>query len=154
MKLSERGEEIEHTFFDQLVSMQGDILNDTVILQSVCFLTDVKKKKHQEFDLVIFSWSRKLVIGIEMKRQLTDTAFEQIYKYHALFEIFHAISLVLAGLFFQSSLLEKTPKCSKAYIMSASRLISNFGCQQYSIDFLNKTFKYHSYHQSTNYETF
>ena len=86
LQLSERGEEIEHNFFDRLVSMQGDILNDTVILQSVCFLTDIEKKNHQEFDVVIFSWSRKLVIGIEMKRQLTDTAFEQIEKYHVLFE--------------------------------------------------------------------
>ncbi|XP_066926810.1 uncharacterized protein [Clytia hemisphaerica] len=87
LQLSERGEEIEHTIFDRFLSMKEDsVLNDTVILQSVCFLTDVKKKKHQEFDLVIFSWSRKLVIGIEMKRQLTDTAFEQTEKYHRLFE--------------------------------------------------------------------
>uniref|UniRef100_A0A7M5VA61 Uncharacterized protein n=1 Tax=Clytia hemisphaerica TaxID=252671 RepID=A0A7M5VA61_9CNID len=85
--LSYRGEAYEQMFFDKLLSMREDtLLNDTVILQSVCFITDVNKKKHQEFDLIIFSWPRKLVIGIEIKRQLNDTAFNQIEKYHTLFQ--------------------------------------------------------------------
>ena len=82
LKLSDRGEKFEQIFFDRLVSMRDEtLLNDTVILQSVCFLTDVRNKKHQEFDLVIFSWPRKLVIGIEIKKQVSNTAFDQIDKY-------------------------------------------------------------------------
>ena len=87
LQLGDRGEEIEHSFFDKLLSLRdSSILNDTVILQSVCFITDIKNKKHQEFDLLIFSWSRKLVIGIEIKRQINETAFKQIKRYHTLFE--------------------------------------------------------------------
>ncbi|XP_066920207.1 uncharacterized protein [Clytia hemisphaerica] len=90
LELSEQGEKIEHCFFKELSSMRNtksNLLQDLVILQSVNFLTDVKKKKHQEFDLCLISWSRKLIIAVEMKRQLVNyKPFEQLDKYHQIFE--------------------------------------------------------------------
>ncbi|XP_066920237.1 uncharacterized protein [Clytia hemisphaerica] len=90
LELSEQGEKIEHWFFKELSSMRNtksNLLQDLVILQSVNFLTDIKKKKHQEFDLCLISWSRKLIIAVEMKRQLVNyKPFEQLDKYHQILE--------------------------------------------------------------------
>ena len=81
------GEEGEHCFFDNLVLLESeDCLQDAVILQSATILTDIVKNDHQEFDFLIFFPKRKLLIGIESKRQLTDTAFKQLDTYHKLFE--------------------------------------------------------------------
>uniref|UniRef100_A0A7M5X4Q3 Uncharacterized protein n=1 Tax=Clytia hemisphaerica TaxID=252671 RepID=A0A7M5X4Q3_9CNID len=88
LELSDTGEKTEHWFFEQLSSnAAANILEDAVILQSVTFMTNVSNKKHQEFDFIIIFWKRKLILGVEIKRQLTDTkAFDQLEKYHKLFE--------------------------------------------------------------------
>ncbi|XP_066913357.1 uncharacterized protein [Clytia hemisphaerica] len=74
LQLSDLGEEVEHWFFDQLQSIKYGTLNDLVILQSSQFMTNVENKKHREYDVLILSYSRKLVIGIELKRTSTDQA--------------------------------------------------------------------------------
>ncbi|XP_066928974.1 uncharacterized protein [Clytia hemisphaerica] len=88
LQISDRGESAERSFFDELYSLKDDdILKDTVILSSLNFLTDLDNKEHQEFDFLIFSWKRKLIIGVEAKRQLTNTtAFKQLDKYRSIFE--------------------------------------------------------------------
>ncbi|XP_066922338.1 uncharacterized protein [Clytia hemisphaerica] len=88
IELSERGEFVERKLFEELVTLKNDeVLQDVVILQSAIFMTDVGNKKHQEFDFLIFSWSKKLIIGIEVKTQLSSKRpFEQLDKYHSIFE--------------------------------------------------------------------
>ncbi|XP_066927601.1 uncharacterized protein [Clytia hemisphaerica] len=88
LELSDRGEDAERSFFEKLLSLKNKkCAEDLVILQSMIFLTDVGDKKHQEFDSLIFSWSRKLIIGIEVKTRLTNKRpFEQLQKYHSIFE--------------------------------------------------------------------
>ncbi|XP_066921938.1 uncharacterized protein [Clytia hemisphaerica] len=90
LQLSDLGEEVEHWFFDQLQSIKDGTLNDLVILQSSQFMTNVENKKHREYDLLILSHSRKLVIGIELKRTSTDQALlracEQLDKYRTSLE--------------------------------------------------------------------
>eukprot|EP00111_Clytia_hemisphaerica_P005277 TCONS_00015242-protein len=81
------GEEGEHCSFDDLVSLKDETcLQNAIILHSATFLTDIASKEHQEFDFLIFFPARKLLIGIESKRQLTDTAFTQLNTYYRLFE--------------------------------------------------------------------
>ncbi|XP_066929277.1 uncharacterized protein [Clytia hemisphaerica] len=88
LQIADRGENMERILIDKLHSLKdNDILKDTIILSSVNFLTEFSNKRHQEFDCLIFSWTRKLIIGIEAKRQINDTrAFEQLNKYHSIFE--------------------------------------------------------------------
>uniref|UniRef100_A0A7M5UEM7 Uncharacterized protein n=1 Tax=Clytia hemisphaerica TaxID=252671 RepID=A0A7M5UEM7_9CNID len=89
VELSQRGDKIERTFFEELLSLRKDsVLEDTIILPSVHFMTNVKNKMHQEFDILIFSWSRKLIIGVEIKKNLTThtNAFEQLENYHFIME--------------------------------------------------------------------
>uniref|UniRef100_A0A7M5XCI5 Uncharacterized protein n=2 Tax=Clytia hemisphaerica TaxID=252671 RepID=A0A7M5XCI5_9CNID len=87
LELSDIGEKTEFDFFEQLSLKTGDTLKDAVILQSATFMTDISKKKHQEVDFLIIFWQRKLIIGVEIKRQLTDTkAFDQLEKYQKIFE--------------------------------------------------------------------
>eukprot|EP00111_Clytia_hemisphaerica_P011395 TCONS_00033386-protein len=89
VELSQRGDKIERTFFEELLSLRKDsVLEDTIILPSVHFMTNIKNKMHQEFDILIFSWSRKLIIGVEIKKNLTahTNAFEQLENYHFIME--------------------------------------------------------------------
>uniref|UniRef100_A0A7M5WW77 Uncharacterized protein n=1 Tax=Clytia hemisphaerica TaxID=252671 RepID=A0A7M5WW77_9CNID len=66
LELTELGEQIEHWFYDQLLPLKDDTLQDTVVLSSVNFLTDVKKKRNRESDLLIISWQRQLIISVEI----------------------------------------------------------------------------------------
>eukprot|EP00111_Clytia_hemisphaerica_P012259 TCONS_00035992-protein len=89
IELSDIGEQSEHSLFEQLSSKAATkILENAVVLSSVNFLTDLNNKRHQEFDSVIIFWQRKLIIGVEIKRQLSanTTAFKQLNKYHKQFE--------------------------------------------------------------------
>lgn len=86
LDLGDRGNRIENWFFDQLLDADDELVSDLVILQSVNFFTNLKNKMHQEYDFLIFSWSRKLIIGVEMKRKISMKAFEQLERYHTLFE--------------------------------------------------------------------
>ena len=87
------GEEIEHWFFDHLSSEEmKNHLKDCVILTSPTVKLSFEKKKnfHREFDFLIISWQRKLIIGIEAKRRTTKdtltTASEQLNKCQKFFE--------------------------------------------------------------------
>ncbi|XP_066932884.1 uncharacterized protein [Clytia hemisphaerica] len=87
LELSELGEQLEHWFYNQLLPLKDDILQDTVILSSVNFLTNVRNKVHKEADFLIISWQRKLIISVEMKRELTnDRVFDQLDSNHQLLE--------------------------------------------------------------------
>ncbi|XP_066918990.1 uncharacterized protein [Clytia hemisphaerica] len=81
LNLNECGEKTERSIFEKLISLKNnETLQDIVVLSSPNFMTEVTSKKHQEFDMLIFSWTRKLIIGVEVKRTLTNntTAFEQL----------------------------------------------------------------------------
>ena len=91
LELAELGEKIEHWFYDQLLPLKDDILQDTVILSSVNFMTNVRNKMHRESDFLIMSWKRKLVISVEMKQKMThvdkfDETLDQLYQNHDIFE--------------------------------------------------------------------
>ena len=87
LELSELGEKLEHWFYNQLLPLRNDILQDTVVLSSVNFLTNVRNKMHKETDLLIISWQRKLIISVEMKYKLTNVrVFQQLNSNHQLFE--------------------------------------------------------------------
>ncbi|XP_066921009.1 uncharacterized protein [Clytia hemisphaerica] len=87
LELSELGEQLEHWFYDQLLPLKDDILQDTIVLSSVNFLTNVRRKMHKEIDFLIISWKKQLIISIEMKRELTnDRVFQQLESNHQLFE--------------------------------------------------------------------
>ncbi|XP_066913031.1 uncharacterized protein [Clytia hemisphaerica] len=89
LELSERGEFVERKLLEKLIALKGDIiLQDLVVLRSAIFKTNVTNKKHQECDFLIFSRSKKLIIGIEVKTQLTGNTkvFEQLERYRSIFE--------------------------------------------------------------------
>ncbi|XP_066920861.1 uncharacterized protein [Clytia hemisphaerica] len=88
LELVNLGERLEHWFYDQLLSLKGDgILKDTVVLSSLDFLTNMESKNHKETDFLIFSWPKKLVISVEMKRSLADEkVFKQLDSNHQIFE--------------------------------------------------------------------
>ena len=89
LELAELGEKIEHWFYEQLLTLKDDILQNTVVLSSVNFMTNVRNKMHRESDFLIICWKRKLVISVEMKQKIThvnkfDETLEQLLKNHAL----------------------------------------------------------------------
>ena len=87
LELSVLGEKLEHWFFNQLLPLKDDILQDTVVLSSVNFMTNIRKKMHREADFLIISWPRKLIISIEMKRSLQgEKVFNQLDLNHQIFE--------------------------------------------------------------------
>ena len=88
LELVNLGEKLEHWFYDQLLSLKDDdILQDTVVLSSLDFLTNVQSKAHKETDFLIISWKRRLVVSIEMKRSLADEkVFKQLDSNHQIFE--------------------------------------------------------------------
>lgn len=87
LQLSEIGEKVEYWMYDQLLPLKDDILQDTVVLSSLTFLTNVQKKMHKETDFLIISWERKLIISVELKRTITDDkAFKQLDSNHRVFE--------------------------------------------------------------------
>uniref|UniRef100_A0A7M5WY39 Uncharacterized protein n=1 Tax=Clytia hemisphaerica TaxID=252671 RepID=A0A7M5WY39_9CNID len=122
LQLSDLGEEVEHWFFDQLQSIKDGTLNDLVILQSSQFMTNVGNKKHREYDLLILSHSRKLVIGIELKRTSTDQALlkacSQLEKYRTSLEETLGTSLVQDGSSSRLSVSNKIHITSKAHTTS------------------------------------
>uniref|UniRef100_A0A7M5X6J9 Uncharacterized protein n=1 Tax=Clytia hemisphaerica TaxID=252671 RepID=A0A7M5X6J9_9CNID len=87
LELSEVGEKLEHFFYDQLLPLKDDILQNTAVLSSLIFLTNVQYKMHKETDFLIISWERKLIISIELKRTIADDkVFKQLEKSHQIFE--------------------------------------------------------------------
>ena len=91
LELAEIGEKIEHRFYDKLLPLKDNILQDTVVLSSVNFMTNVRNKMHRESDFLIIFWKRKLVISVEMKQKIThvnklDETLEQLNQNHELFE--------------------------------------------------------------------
>uniref|UniRef100_A0A7M6DQ13 Uncharacterized protein n=2 Tax=Clytia hemisphaerica TaxID=252671 RepID=A0A7M6DQ13_9CNID len=83
--LSEIAEKVDRWLFDKLWSSTTQ-LEDTVVLCNTPFNTDIIGSMQAEFDFLIFCWKRKVIIGIECKRTLTDSAFAQLEKYHELLE--------------------------------------------------------------------
>uniref|UniRef100_A0A7M5V9N4 Uncharacterized protein n=2 Tax=Clytia hemisphaerica TaxID=252671 RepID=A0A7M5V9N4_9CNID len=87
LELSEVGEKLEHWLYDQLLPLKDDNLQNTVVLSSLIFLTNVQKKMHKETDFLIISWERKLIISIELKRTIADDkVFKQLESNHRVFE--------------------------------------------------------------------
>uniref|UniRef100_A0A7M5U9R3 Uncharacterized protein n=1 Tax=Clytia hemisphaerica TaxID=252671 RepID=A0A7M5U9R3_9CNID len=87
LELSKIGEKLEHWFYDQLLPLKDDILQDTVVLSSLTFLTNLRKKMHKETDFIIIAWQRKLVISVELKRTIVDEkVFKQLKSSHQIFE--------------------------------------------------------------------
>uniref|UniRef100_A0A7M5UK93 Uncharacterized protein n=1 Tax=Clytia hemisphaerica TaxID=252671 RepID=A0A7M5UK93_9CNID len=87
LELSEVGEKLEHWLYDQLLPLKDDNLQNTVVLSSLIFLTNVQNKMHKETDFLIISWERKLIISIELKRTIADDkAFKQLESNHRIFE--------------------------------------------------------------------
>eukprot|EP00111_Clytia_hemisphaerica_P004503 TCONS_00012888-protein len=81
-----RGENIEEWFIDQLWEMEmNDILREIVIL-NLANINSGSDKKVKEFDLFIISWSRKLIINVNVKRKLSENVFEQFEKSHKFLE--------------------------------------------------------------------
>ena len=87
LELSEIGEKLEHWLYDQLLLLKDDILQNTIVLSSLTFLTNLQKKMHKETDFIIISWERKLIISIELKRTITDEkVIKQLESSHQIFE--------------------------------------------------------------------
>uniref|UniRef100_A0A7M5XN37 Uncharacterized protein n=1 Tax=Clytia hemisphaerica TaxID=252671 RepID=A0A7M5XN37_9CNID len=87
LELSEVGEKLEHWLYNQLLPLKDDILQNTVVLSSLIFLTNVQNKMYKETDFFIICWERKLIISIELKRTITDNkVFEQLESNHRVFE--------------------------------------------------------------------
>eukprot|EP00111_Clytia_hemisphaerica_P022505 TCONS_00066176-protein len=87
LELSEVGEKLEHWMYDQLLPLKDGILQNTVVLSSLIFLTNVQNKMHKETDFLIICWERKLIISIELKRTIADDkVFKQLESNHRVFE--------------------------------------------------------------------
>ena len=87
LELSDIGEKLEHWFYEQLLPLQDEALQNTVVLSSITFLTHLQKKMHKETDFLIISWENKLIISIELKRTINDDkVFKQLDSSHQIFE--------------------------------------------------------------------
>ena len=87
LELSELGEKLEHWFYNQLLPLQDDILQDTVFLSSLNFFTNLQNKMHKETDFLIISWQKKLIISIELKmNDANEKVFKQLERSHQIFE--------------------------------------------------------------------
>ena len=91
---TEGSEKFEYWFYEEL-KKNRNVLKDFVILHSsdIKFKTEGEDKKiykQQEFDLILISHQKKLIIGIEIKRtlneQATDKALKQLETYKNIFE--------------------------------------------------------------------
>ncbi|XP_066932435.1 uncharacterized protein [Clytia hemisphaerica] len=88
LNIADRGMQTEQSFFERLFSLKNDeCLKDIVILSACNFMKDVSNATHQEFDMLILSGARKLIIAVEVKRSLSKSKpLEQLRKYQSIFE--------------------------------------------------------------------
>eukprot|EP00111_Clytia_hemisphaerica_P010854 TCONS_00031760-protein len=72
LQLSEIGEKVEYWMYDQLLPLKDDILQETVVLSSLTFLTNAQKKMHKENDNLSINNLHYITMETEIKPWLTS----------------------------------------------------------------------------------